>query len=143
MNFLDKYFMKQALKEAIYAFEKNEIPVGAIVVFKKNIIAYSHNLTKELKDVTAHAEIQVIGAAELYFKGRYNSLKECSLYVTLEPCIMCTGAILSAKFGRLIFGTLNTRVSFSNTIISLQKGFFSKESSLLLESFFKKRRKYQ
>ena len=89
MIFLDEYFMKQALKEAIYAYEKNEIPVGAIVVFNKIIIAQAHNLTKQLKDVTAHAEIQVIGAAESYFKYKKKSLKECSLYVSLEPCIMC------------------------------------------------------
>lgn len=143
MNLLDEYFMKQALKEAIYAYEKNEIPVGAIVVFNKNIIAQSHNLTKKLKDITAHAEIQVIGAAELFLKGQCNLLKKCSFYVTLEPCIMCTGAILWAKFGRLIFGASNPSGRISNTIISLHKGICSKESSLLLESFFKKKRKYQ
>jgi tRNA(adenine34) deaminase len=130
MKFLDEYFMKQALKEAIYAYEKNEIPVGAIIVFNRIIIAQAHNLTKQLKDVTAHAEIQVIGAAESYLKGKKNSLKECSLYVTLEPCIMCVGAILLTKLGRLVFGT-------SNTINSLHKGTLSKESSLLLDSFFK------
>jgi len=124
--------MKQALKEAIYAYEKNEIPVGAIVVLNKNIIAQAHNLTKQLKDISAHAEIQAIGAAESFLKGKF--LKECSLYVTLEPCIMCAGAILWAKLGRLVFGA-------SNTKLSLQKGIFSKESSLLLKSFFKKKRK--
>ncbi|AGC66848.1 CMP/dCMP deaminase, zinc-binding protein [Candidatus Uzinura diaspidicola str. ASNER] len=133
MKFLDEYFMRQALKEAIYAFEKNEIPVGAIIGFKNNIIAQAHNLTKKLKDVSAHAELQVIGAAELYLKGKYKSLKECSLYVTLEPCIMCSGAILLAKLGSLVFGASN--ISFNKVIHNI-------ESSLLLESFFKKRRKY-
>lgn len=130
MKLLDEYLMKQALKEAIYAYEKNEIPVGAIIVLNKNIIAQTHNLTKQLKDLSAHAEISCISAAESYLKG--NSLKECSLYVTLEPCIMCAGAIKLAKLGRLVFGA---------TRISLKKGILSKESSLLLESFFKKKKR--
>lgn len=132
MKLLDEFFMKQALKEAIYAYEKNEITVGAIVVLNKNIIAQAHNLTKQFKDVSAHAEIEVISAASSYLKG--NSLKECILYVTLEPCIMCAGAILLAKFGRLVFGAKAPR-------IYLNKGIIDKESSLLLESFFKKHRK--
>lgn len=138
MKLLDKYFMKQALKEAIYAYEKNEIPVGAIIVFNKNIIAQAHNLTKQLKDVTAHAEILVLGSAESYLKGRYNLLKKCILYVTLEPCIMCAGAILWTKLGNLVLGASNTRIASS--ILSIKKGIFSKESILLLESFFKKKR---
>ena len=129
MNLLDEYFMRQALKEAIYAYEKNEIPVGAIIGFKKNILAQAHNITKKLKDVTAHAEIQVIGAAEFYLKGKYKSLNQCSLYVTLEPCIMCAGAILLAKMNRFVFGASNISA-------------LTKESSLLIESFFKKKRKY-
>lgn len=124
--------MKQALKEAIYAYEKNEIPVGAIIVLNRTIIAQAHNLTKQLKDISAHAEMQVIGAAESSLKCK--NLKECCLYVTLEPCIMCYGAILWAKFDRLVFGASKNRFS---------KGIFSKESSLLLESFFKKKRKYK
>lgn len=133
MKLLDEYFLKQALKESIYAYEKNEITVGAIVVLNKNIIAQAHNLTKQFKDVSAHAEIEVISAASSYLKG--NSLKECILYVTLEPCIMCAGAILLAKFGRLVFGAKAPR-------IYLNKGtIIDKESSLLLESFFKKHRK--
>lgn len=126
MNLLDEYFMRQALKEAIYAYEKNEIPVGAIIGFKKNIIAQAHNITKKLKDVTAHAEIQVIGAAEFYLKGKYKSLNQCSLYVTLEPCIMCAGAILLAKMNRFVLGASNISA-------------LTKESSLLIESFFKKK----
>lgn len=133
MKLLDEYFMKQALKEAFYAYEKNEIPVGAIVVLNKNIIAQAHNLTKQFNDNSAHAEIQVISAAESYLKG--NSLKECSLYVTLEPCKMCAGAILLAKFGSLVFGVESPR-------IYLNKGIISKESSLLLDSFLKKQRKF-
>lgn len=131
MKFLDEYFMRQAVKEAIYAYEKNEIPVGAIVVLNKNIIAQAHNMTKQFKDVSSHAEIQALSAAESYLKG--NSLKECILYVTLEPCIMCAGVIKLAKLGRLVFGAELPRISF-------QKGIFSKEYSLLLESFFKKKR---
>lgn len=131
MKVLDEYFMKQALKEAIYAFEKNEIPVGAVVVLNKNIIAQSHNLTKHLKDCAAHAEMQVISAAESYLKGNY--LKECTLFVTLEPCIMCAGAIFLVKLGRLVFGAEAPRIYLNKVIIS-------KESSLLLESFFRKHR---
>lgn len=121
--------MRQALKEAIYAYEKNEIPVGAIIGFNSNILAKAHNITKKLKDITAHAEIQVIGAAEYYIKGQYKSLNQCSIYVTLEPCSMCSGAILLAKMNRFVFGASNISV-------------LSKESSLLIESFFKKKRKY-
>lgn len=144
---LDEYFMKQALKEAVYAYEKNELPVGAIIVFHKTIIAHAHNLTKQLKDATAHAELQVISTAELYFKGKFNSLKECSLYVSLEPCIMCAGAILWANLGRLVFGALNHKRFYSKkkNIIQnktiIHKEILPKESSLLLESFFKKKRK--
>jgi tRNA(adenine34) deaminase len=133
MKLRDEYFMKQALKEAIYAFEKNEIPVGAIVVLNKKIIAQAHNITKQFKDISAHAEIQVISAAESYLKG--NSLKECSLYVTLEPCKMCAGVISLAKLGRLVFGASVPR-------ITLHKGISFKESSILLESYFKKKRKF-
>lgn len=131
MNSLDEYFMKQALKEAIYAYEKNEIPVGAIIVLNKTIIAKAHNLTKHLKDISAHAEIQVISAAELYLKDKF--LKECSLYVTLKPCLMCSGAIKWAKLNRLILGTSNFKIP---------KGILSLESSLLLKSFFKKKRRF-
>mgnify|MGYP000997308157 CR=1 FL=1 len=133
MKLLDEYFMRQALKEAIYAYEKNEIPVGAILVFNNNIIAQAHNLTKKLNDVTAHAEIQVLSAAALSLKGKYKSLNKCILYVTLEPCFMCAGAILLAKLGLLVFGVSNRL---------LKKGIFTKESSILLESFFKRNRNY-
>ncbi len=133
MKLLDEYFMRHALKEALYAYEKNEIPVGAIIVRNYTIIAQAHNLTKKLKDVTAHAEIQVLGAAELYLKGKYKYLKECKIYVTLEPCLMCAAAILLAKLGSLVFGASN---------ITFSKGIFSKEAGLLLESFFKKNRSY-
>lgn len=129
MNYFDEYFMRKALKEAIYAYEKNEIPVGAIIGYQNTIIAQAHNITKKLKDLISHAEIQVIVAAEFYLKGRYKSLNQCSIYVTLEPCLMCSGAILLAKMNRFIFGASNISA-------------LTKESSLLIESFFNKKRKY-
>jgi tRNA(adenine34) deaminase len=99
----DTYFMKQALVEARKAAEQGEVPVGAIVVCKERIIARAHNLTETLTDVTAHAEMQAITAAASALGGKY--LNECTLYVTVEPCVMCAGAIAWAQLGKLVFGT--------------------------------------
>ena len=98
----DTYFMKRALVEAELAFEKNEIPVGAVVVSEGRIIAKGHNLTELLNDVTAHAEMQVITAAANFIGGKY--LKGCKLYVTLEPCQMCAGALYWSQISELIYG---------------------------------------
>ena len=98
----DNYFMKQALLEAEKAFELGEVPVGAVVVCKERIIARSHNLTETLTDVTAHAEMQAITAAASAIGGKY--LSDCTLYVTVEPCVMCAGAIAWAQMGALVFG---------------------------------------
>lgn len=98
----DSYFMKQALIEAVKAGERGEVPVGAVVVCKERIIARAHNLTETLNDVTAHAEMQVITAAANVLGGKY--LNECTLYVTVEPCVMCAGAIAWAQTGKLVFG---------------------------------------
>jgi tRNA(adenine34) deaminase len=100
--FTDEYFMKKALQEAEMAFDKGEIPVGAIIVVADKVIARSHNLTELLNDVTAHAEMQAITAAANFLGGKY--LKDCILYVTLEPCQMCAGALYWSQISKIVFG---------------------------------------
>ncbi len=100
--FTDEYFMKKALQEAEMAFEKGEIPVGAIVVIDDRVIARSHNLTELLNDVTAHAEMQAITASANFLGGKY--LKDCTLYVTLEPCQMCAGALYWSQISKIVIG---------------------------------------
>ena len=109
--FTDEDFMREALKEAQKAFDADEIPVGAVVVCNNKIIARSHNLTERLNDVTAHAEMQAITSAANFLNGKY--LNECTLYVTLEPCVMCAGAIAWAQFGRLVYGAADTKRGFN------------------------------
>src|SRR5210317_2229753 len=109
--FDDTYFMKKALQEAEMAFEKGEIPVGAVVVIDNRVIAKAHNLTETLTDVTAHAEMQAITAAANTLGGKY--LNECSLYVTLEPCLMCAGAGAWAQMGSIIYGAYDHKKGFS------------------------------
>ena len=103
----DTYFMKQALMEADKAFARGEVPVGAVVVCRERIIARAHNLTETLNDVTAHAEMQAITAAADVLGGKY--LNECTLYVTVEPCVMCAGAIAWAQTGKLVFGAADEK----------------------------------
>ena len=99
----DEYFMGEALKEATKAMNLDEVPVGAVVVNNTRVIARAHNLTERLNDVTAHAEMQAITAASNLLGGKY--LNDCTLYVTLEPCTMCVGAIYWARFGKVVFGS--------------------------------------
>lgn len=103
-------FMHEALKEAQKAFDADEVPVGAIVVCNNKIIARAHNLTERLNDVTAHAEMQAITAAANYLNGKY--LNECTMYITLEPCVMCAGAIAWAQLGKLVYGAPDTKRGF-------------------------------
>jgi len=107
----DEYFMKEALKEARVAFEKDEVPVGAVVVYKQQIIARGHNLTETLNDVTAHAEMQAYTAAANYIGGKY--LHECTLYVTLEPCVMCAGASYWTQIGKIIYGAKDIKRGYN------------------------------
>jgi tRNA(adenine34) deaminase len=100
--FSDEFFMNEALKEALKAFEKDEVPVGAVIVCNNQIVARSHNLTEELNDVTAHAEMMAITAAESYLGSKH--LNDCTLYVTLEPCVMCASASSWAKMGSIVYG---------------------------------------
>jgi len=106
----DGYYMKQALREAQFAFEKGEIPVGAVVVCQRQIIAKAHNQTELLTDVTAHAEIIALTSAAEYLGNKY--LNDCTMYVTLEPCVMCAGALAWAQLGRLVFGASDEKKGF-------------------------------
>ena len=142
--FDDTYFMKKALQEAETAFDKGEVPVGAIVVFKDQIIARAHNLTETLTDVTAHAEMQAFTAASDFLGGKY--LKECTLYVTLEPCQMCAGASYWAQIGKIVYGAselergfvkLNTKLHPKTKVVS---GILESDCSQLLKRFFIEKR---
>lgn len=137
--------MREALKEARRAFDAEEVPVGAVVVANSRIIARAHNLTERLTDVTAHAEMQCITAAAGSIGGKY--LDECTLYVTLEPCAMCAGAIGWSQLGRLVFGAADAKKGyrlFSDQLLhprtQVQWGLLSDESAALLKAFFAKRR---
>lgn len=141
----DVLYMKQALQEAKKAFERGEVPVGAVVVCKNRVIARSHNLTETLNDVTAHAEMQAITAAANYLGGKY--LTDCTLYVTVEPCVMCAGAIAWAQMGRLVYGASDEKRGFQRlapTVLHpktiLQQGLLEEECALLMKEFFKWRR---
>ncbi|RTY76128.1 nucleoside deaminase [Flavobacterium sp. LS1P28] len=143
--FTDEYFMKKALQEAEMAFEKGEIPVGAIIVIDNKVIARSHNLTELLHDVTAHAEMQSITAAANYLGGKY--LMGCTLYVTLEPCQMCAGALYWSQISRIVYGAtdenrgfvkMGTQLHPKTTVV---KGVLANEASELMKRFFVERRK--
>ncbi|MFH6933628.1 nucleoside deaminase [Flavobacterium sp. FlaQc-30] len=143
--FTDEYFMKKALQEAEMAFEKGEIPVGAVIVVADKIIARSHNLTELLNDVTAHAEMQSITAAANFLGGKY--LKDCTLYVTLEPCQMCAGALYWSQISKIVFGARDEQRGFINmgtklhpktTVVS---GIMANEAADLMKRFFLERRK--
>jgi len=137
--------MKKALQEAEMAFEKGEIPVGAIVVVEDRIIARSHNLTELLKDVTAHAEMQAITSAAHFLGGKY--LKNCSLYVTLEPCQMCAGALYWSQLSKVVYGASDEQRGFVKMGTQLHpktqviSGILAEEAAELLKRFFAQRRK--
>lgn len=142
----DEYYMKIALSEAGEAFEKEEVPVGAVIVSDGQIIAKGHNLTQTLTDVTAHAEMICITSASNHLGAKY--LNDCILYVTLEPCVMCAGAIAAAQIGTLVYGASDSKKGFSliNSPILhpktvLRKGVLEKECGEILTSFFLLKRK--
>ena len=142
--FDDTYFMKKALLEAEAAFEKGEIPVGAIVVVKDRIIARSHNLTELLNDVTAHAEMQAITSAANFLGGKY--LIDCTLYVTLEPCQMCAGALYWSQVSKVVYGASDAQRGFSAMGTKLHPktkvlgGILEEEASALMKRFFLEKR---
>ncbi len=143
--FDDIYFMKKALQEAEMAFEKGEIPVGALIVIDNKVIARSHNLTELLNDVTAHAEMQSITAAANYLGGKY--LTGCTLYVTLEPCQMCAGALYWSQISKIVFGASDDQRGFEKMGTQLHpktnvvRGVLAEEASALMKRFFAERRK--
>ena len=141
----DEYYMRKALEEAHRAFEEDEVPVGAVIVAGDRIIARSHNLTERLCDVTAHAEMQAITAAASTLGGKY--LTDCTLYVTVEPCTMCAGAISWAQLGRLVYGAEDVKRGFTHFApqclhpkTEVLKGVLAEDAALLMQNFFKKRR---
>jgi len=140
----DTYFMKKALQEAETAFEKGEVPVGAVIVVQNRIIARAHNLTERLNDVTAHAEMQAITAAANFLGGKY--LKDCTLYVTLEPCQMCAGALYWSQISKIVYaakdlergcGVMGTILHPKTKVIG---GLLETEASELLKRFFIQKR---
>ena len=143
--FDDTYFMKEALKEAQKAFVKDEVPVGAVIVCENHIIAKAHNYTETLNDVTAHAEMQAFTAAADYLGGKY--LNECTLYVTLEPCVMCGGASYWTQLKKIVFGAADEKRGFSilsenilHPKTEVKSGLMKEECSKLLTDFFQSKR---
>jgi len=142
--FNDEYFMKRALDEAEQALEKGEVPVGAVIVIKDKIIARAHNLTERLNDVTAHAEMQAFTSAADFLGGKY--LKDCTLYVTLEPCQMCAGASYWTQIGKIVFGAYDTNRGYQHYKTTLHPktkvvgGILEEQCSTLITDFFKGKR---
>lgn len=141
----DAGYMRMALDEAREAFKADEIPVGAVVVCRDRVIAKSHNLTETLNDVTAHAEMQAITAAENFLGGKY--LNECTIYVTVEPCVMCAGAIGWSQMGRLVYGAADAKRGFTvfapgalHPKTEVVSGVLADECSFLMSDFFRMKR---
>lgn len=142
---IDEFFMKEAYKEALLALEKDEVPIGAIIVAKGKVIGRGHNLTERLNDVTAHAEMQAFTSASNAIGAKY--LQDCTLYVTIEPCVMCAGASYWTQIGRIVFGApdekrgyskLNTNIIHPKT--KIVSGILKDECATLIKEFFLKKR---
>lgn len=144
LPFDDEYFMRKALEQANLAFEKGEIPIGAVITINNQIIARAHNLTETLNDVTAHAEMQCFTAAADYLGGKY--LKNCTLYVTLEPCQMCAGASYWTQIDKIVFGAADGLRGFQHFKTCLHpktqvvSGVLEQECGLILKKFFLEKR---
>lgn len=145
MELTDSYYMKQALIEAQKAYKNNEIPVGAVIVANNKIIARAYNQTEQLKDVTAHAEIVAITSALNQIQGKY--LQNCTLYVTLEPCVMCAGALFWAKISKIVYGASDPKQGYStkgNNILhpktEVTHGILESECATLIKDFFQEKR---
>ena len=143
--FSDEYFMNEALKEAEKAVKSDEVPVGAVIVCKNKIIARAHNLTERLNDVTAHAEMQAFTMAADYIGGKY--LDECTLYVTLEPCVMCAGAAYWTQLGKLVYGASDSKRGYSQISPSplhpktvVVSGVLAEPCGKIVSDFFKSKR---
>lgn len=143
--FNDEYYMKRALQEAEQAFKEGEVPIGAVVVSQNRIIALAHNLTETLTDVTAHAEMQAITAAANLLGGKY--LNECTLYVTIEPCVMCAGALGWSQIGRVVYGASDEKRGFRKFApaalhpkTEVVYGVLEYDCAALVKEFFLKKR---
>ncbi|MFH1479124.1 MAG: tRNA adenosine(34) deaminase TadA [Candidatus Omnitrophota bacterium] len=146
----DEFYMSMALKEASVAYEKDEVPVGAVIVYKGNVIARAHNQVKLLKDPTAHAEIIAITQASNYLQNE--RLIGCSMYVTIEPCSMCAGAMVLARIKELVYAAKDPKTGACGSVINIvdnktlnhkmivREGVLHKESSLLIKEFFREKR---
>ena len=142
----DEYYMKQALQEAQRAYDLGEVPVGAVVVCQERIVARCHNLTETLNDVTAHAEMQAITAAASNIGGKY--LNDCTLYVTVEPCVMCGGALAWSQIGRVVYGTADPKRGYSTYSERIMHprtevvgGVLAEECEQVMKEFFSSLRK--
>lgn len=142
--FTDEYYMKIALQEAQLALEKDEVPVGCIIVSNNRIIAKAHNLTETLNDVTAHAEMQAITAGANFLGGKY--LQNCTMYITLEPCVMCAGALSWSQISKVVIGARDEQRGFINKNLKLHPkteiiaGVMEHECSVIVKEFFKNKR---
>jgi tRNA(adenine34) deaminase len=144
LEYDDSYFMKKALEEAEYALEQGEVPIGAVIVANNQIIARAHNLTETLNDVTAHAEMQAITAAADAIGGKY--LKDCTMYVTMEPCQMCAGALYWTQIKRIVFGARDEKRGYQAMGTQIHPktevtfGIMENECSTIVKDFFKRKR---
>lgn len=144
MIFDDNYYMRLALAEAEKAYELGEIPVGCVVVAHDRILAKTHNLTEQLVDVTAHAEVQSISATAHHIGGKY--LKNCTMYVTLEPCVMCAGALYWSQISRVVIGAMDEKRGYQSAGLQLHPktevttGVLQDECRVIMQDFFKNRR---
>ncbi len=141
----DEHFMKEALKEASLAFKEDEVPVGAVVVCEGKIIARAHNQTEALHDVTAHAEMLAITSASNFLGGKY--LENCTIYISLEPCLMCAAALSHARVSKVVWATDDPKMGFSrmekqvlHPKTTIMQGLMAEESSQLLKTFFQSKR---
>ncbi len=144
--FTDEYFMKEALKEAQKAYDADEVPIGAVIVCDNKIIARAHNLTERLNDVTAHAEMQAITSAANYIGGKY--LNECVLYVTIEPCPMCAGALGWSQISKIVYGAKDEKKGFSKIDYQMLHpktrvfdGVLQEPCAEIMKKFFREKRK--
>lgn len=142
--FSHEYFMKMALQEAEEAKDLQEVPIGCVIVMNERVIARGHNLTEQLNDVTAHAEMQAITSAANFLGGKY--LKDCTMYVTLEPCVMCAGALAWSQISKVVIGARDEKRGFINKNLQLHPkteiitGILENECSVLVKEFFKEKR---
>lgn len=143
---LDERFMRRALEEAQLAFDEGEIPIGAVITDGKSVIASAHNMVERLCDISAHAEMIALSAASLHFRSKY--LPQCTLYVTIEPCAMCMGALRWSQIGRIVFGAEDTKAGYKRFQTGIEhpkaiveSGLLADEAAALMRSFFVARRR--